>query len=327
MRRFMVLVLAVTSLGVVGGSGPAAAGEAPCVFDAMTATLTVTGMRIARVGDSIAVDDQVCGAATVMNTDAISVVGAGDLRIDLRGGPLAPGATPEAEGVDEIEITVSRDGITIGITGTGGIDRIKPATDLDQGEINLNAAEVPKDPDVTFAQMAVELLIVEGRGANDSVVAHGHGETPYVGDVWFFAGRGDDRYVPGKPGGEGSTFIGYRGHDTFDFSWLPASQSLLVMGQNGGGAYGDPPTGWLISFEGVEEVTGHVGPDEIYGSAADEWIQGLGGRDVLHGRGGDDHISSEGEATIDAGAGDDECLVFPEVLSIRRCERVVYAVV
>lgn len=324
-RRLLIIALVSASIGIEGSPTPAAAGVAGCSFDEETATLTVTGSTIRREADAITVDGQACGTATVTTTDEISIEGSGDLTIDLRGGPFAPGVTPEDVGVPEIEIMVSRDGIVIAITGSGKGDRIKPATDVDGGAINLNAAEVPKDPDVFFAQAGIELLLIEGRGGNDSVLAHGRGVRPYLGDVWFFAGNGNDRFVPGTPVGDGSTFVGGRGHDAFDISWLPRSRSLLVLGEDGGGAYGDPP--WLINLITVEEIKGHAGADDIYGSARDDWIFGGGGRDLLEGRGGDDHIASEGRARIDAGPGDDECLVFPEVVSVERCEEVLYAVV
>jgi Ca2+-binding RTX toxin-like protein len=190
--------------------------------------------------------------------------------------------------------------------------------------INLNAAEVPNDPDLMFAQEAVSGLLIESHGGNDGVFAHGHGSTPYEGELLFFAGAGNDRFAPGANGTLGQAFVAGSGHDVFDISWLPRSHSFIDLRQQGA-LYG--PGDWFSSVTDIEEVIGHVGSDDIRGSDGDEVIAVLGGRDMVNRRGGDDVISSEGRAKIDAGPGFDRCMVFPEAIEVMRCEEVVYAVV
>lgn len=85
------------------------------------------------MGDSIAYNTgagyQKCGIATVENTDRIRFVGAtenGVAWIDLSHGHFAPGATPETQGLSEIEISVAtgEELHIVYILGTDGSDSV-----------------------------------------------------------------------------------------------------------------------------------------------------------------------------------------------------------
>ena len=85
-------------------AAPAGAGAATsCSFAGSTATVTMTttndAATLGRSGNAIQVNGVNCGAATVTNTDLISVVGTPDsgqrVAVDLTGGALAPGLTAE----------------------------------------------------------------------------------------------------------------------------------------------------------------------------------------------------------------------------------------
>ena len=327
MRRAGLLL--VTIFIVVFGGLPASAGPAACTFDETTATVTVTSddPDVKRNGDEIFVDGAPCldglVAATVVNTDTIVVEPNLDrLAISLRGGPFAPGLTDEGNDSSEIEFQVDAlagDAAVIRISGTSGDDRFKPASaDPDTGVINLNADEVPKDPDVTFLHDAVDLLVIESWGGSDFVLAHGHGVAPYLGEVWFLAGKGDDRLAPGDATDSTGTtqFIAGPGRDTFDVSWLPTDAStLLVLTQGGGYAAGQ------VSLQRVESLIGHDGPDTLIGDRRDERLVGLGGDDVIEGRRGDDTlVGGRGADDLLGGLGFDRCDGSAADVRVRGCE-------
>ncbi len=327
MRRARLLL--VTILIVVFGGVPASAGPVACTFDEATATVTVTsdGPDIVRVGDEIIVDGSPCMdglvAATVVNTDTIVVEpNLQSLAISLRGGPFAPGLTDEGNDSSEIEFQVDAlagDAAVIHVLGASGDDRFKPASpDPDTGVINLNAFEVPKDPDVTFQHDAVDFLVIEGRAGSDSVLAHGHGVAPYIGRLLFLAGRGDDRMKPGDTTeSTGPTqFIAGPGRDTFDVSWLPRDAStLLVLTQGGGYAAGE------VSLQRVENLIGHDGHDTLVGDLRDERLVGLGGDDVIEGRRGDDTLLGDaGADDLLGGRGFDRCDGSAADVRVRGCE-------
>ena len=109
---FVALFLAL--LAPLPFAGAPASAAVNCTFSAGTVTVGITAANetatIARTpGGQIEVGGAQCGAATVTNTDKISVtgaLGAQAVRIDLGNGGLAPGATAEASGTSEIELEI-----------------------------------------------------------------------------------------------------------------------------------------------------------------------------------------------------------------------------
>src|SRR5688572_1230057 len=82
------------------------------------------------------------GVPTVLNTDTIDVrfVGTGYplLKVQLAGGPLAPGVAPEEVGAPEIEMQISGPGLSADISGTTGDDVFHWSTEGAGPGLNLN---------------------------------------------------------------------------------------------------------------------------------------------------------------------------------------------
>lgn len=129
-RRMAGVVTSVLAFGayLVLAVMPAQAAAANCTYDSVNRRVTFVmqsaddGVIGVGAGGAIVADDDKdlagasqCGVATVNNTDGITIDAAtaaapDDLVVDLRGGPIGPGETPEASGIAEIEITVDGDG-------------------------------------------------------------------------------------------------------------------------------------------------------------------------------------------------------------------------
>jgi len=77
---------------------PQAALAASCAFDPDSATVTVNfrkGVSVRRDGDVILIKGKPCEGATVTNTDLLQFIalkGQRAVRLNLAGGPFAPGA-------------------------------------------------------------------------------------------------------------------------------------------------------------------------------------------------------------------------------------------
>jgi Ca2+-binding RTX toxin-like protein len=178
-----LLFTLTTALTFLFSASPAQAATG-CSFVAPTATVTIdpgASATLKRSGPAIQLNGANCGAATVTNTDKISVTGAAGsetFTVDLSGGPLAPGAGAEATGAAEIELEVNLgpQGIVVPdklvIQGTGSADTYR----LGSAGINLNNDD---DADVTglgggaIATISAELFSVLGAGGNDTISGQG----------------------------------------------------------------------------------------------------------------------------------------------------------
>jgi hypothetical protein len=170
------------------GAGSADAVDDPpdgitCTYDETSRTFTVTvgmgvdhGGRVQRVGDELAVifeleefrknrkgkvkphlivtRENCSGTTTVNNTDRIRILMLAeeetDFEISLAGGALAPGATPEADGTSEIEISVEHlePGLTVGFIGRPDADFFRFGSKSGVPGVNLNAQAESNSPDV-----------------------------------------------------------------------------------------------------------------------------------------------------------------------------------
>jgi Ca2+-binding RTX toxin-like protein len=141
-----------------------------CSYSAADRLVTVSAIdaftRVIRSGNALEVDDGntpiTCtgGAPTVLDTDRIQITHTGRSAdtLDLSGGPLTPGANPEAQGGPEIEIEYA--GLTfLHVRGTPAADQFAFAA----GGVNLNGDD---DADVTGR---FSTLLVEGQGGNDLI--------------------------------------------------------------------------------------------------------------------------------------------------------------
>jgi Ca2+-binding RTX toxin-like protein len=159
----------LAALAWLTSAAPASAAVS-CHYSPPDRVLEVTATdaftRVVRVGDAIEVDDGIelvkCTGPTptVADSDRVQITHTGRSAdtVDLGGGPLAPGATPEPQGSPEIEIEYV--GLTfLHVRGTGAPDRLS----FGPGGVNLNADD---DTDVT-GQFST--LLLEGMGGEDVI--------------------------------------------------------------------------------------------------------------------------------------------------------------
>ncbi|HLB61134.1 MAG TPA: hypothetical protein VJN50_00085 [Actinomycetota bacterium] len=265
------------------------ARAASCTFDPDSATVTVTFRKevsVRRNGDTILIKGKPCEAATVTNVDLVRFVAPHNpaasqaVRINLTGGPFAPGATDEGDGASEIEFVVD--------TGAGGDGiLIKGTTEADHfvvapGGVNLNADEESSDIDV----MGLGVVVYGRRGADLLSTASAR--------ATLRGGPGDDALV-GSAFGGGLFYGGGTGHDSLDYSNVECAIEVSAMAY----VFGCPIWESYDVADSVEEMIGTAYDDVIEGSTENEVLRGRGGDDFLHGRRGRD--------ILDGGAGTDTC--------------------
>jgi hypothetical protein len=159
----------LAALAWLASAAPASAAVS-CHFSRPDRLLEVTATdaftRVVRVEDAIEIDDgqelvKCTGPTpTVLDSDRVQIshTGRSADTVDLSGGPLAPGATPEPQGISEVELEYV--GLTfLHVRGTSEPDRLS----FGPGGVNLNADD---DTDVT-GQFST--LLVEGRGGDDVI--------------------------------------------------------------------------------------------------------------------------------------------------------------
>jgi len=270
--RFAVLtavfVLAFGLLAI-----PAAA--ATCVFAPPAVTVEVGAgetATIGRSGDDITLNGAPCGGATVTNTDTIAITTTGvptEIVIDLTGGPLAPGLTPEADGSEiEITVNVSTGTPTLRILGSTGVDHIVAGA----SGINLNSDETTADEDATITGSPG--LVIDGGDGDDVLSLAGGAGTGTTGRQGSLLGQAGNDLLLG--GVAGSTFDGGVGTDEIDYTSATQLQSAnLSTGQvvhQGGGT---------DTLAGIENLTGSPGDDRIVGDGSDNVIDGGDGIDTI----------------------------------------------
>ena len=253
-----------------------------CSYNAITKTVTAN-IAAAASATLVAVGGEIrfgtapvnCGVATVTNTDAIVVNGVPasveQLTIDLSGGLFAPGATPEATGTSEIEISLllgdGSDLITV--SGSSGADRVAV------GAAGI-AFTTDGDADVTMSPLASSLQVL-GLGGNDVLTGRGGSGagSSFPNALVADGGEGDDT----MDGGAGSdTLTGGEGNDT-----ISGREANDIV--DGGG--------------GNDTLAGNDGNDELIGGSGSDGLVGGEQDDVL--RADDD----EADANLNGGPGTD----------------------
>jgi hypothetical protein len=202
---FAILVAAVT--GAPAAGSPVAHRAATCSFAPNQHRLTINSsdlrviLSIRRQGEQLVVSQDgapiACGGATptVANVDAVSVLARTEFRVDLGGGPLAPGFTDEADGSSEIEIDAKfgRAG-GLRVLGSRRKDRIVMGDRAGVHAVNLNGRERQRDADLSI-EGGYPVLSVIGRGGNDRISARGGAgfAGPLSWQTTISAGAGRDR--------------------------------------------------------------------------------------------------------------------------------------
>lgn len=184
MRRSIAILSVLALLGLGLGLPQGASAAVKCQRNPTTRILSVAVTRsgpfleeavLHRVGAQIRVVEffgsrvKCRGNPTVTNTDQIKlyVGGFNEATIGLSGGPLAPGATPEADGSPEIEITARGRSGTYWLNGGRGADHFRYMSEAGQNGLNLNAG--PGDEDLDLAVPAGAEIYVEGREGPDTI--------------------------------------------------------------------------------------------------------------------------------------------------------------
>jgi Ca2+-binding RTX toxin-like protein len=322
--RVFALAVAVGSIGLTNASS--ASAQLGCsLTPPPNSTVTFTAgpddyeVRLIRVGDEIKFGDPngraVVGKGkkrhevkfldavacpttpTVTNVDSIAIqlsnadADERTVEISLAGGPFGPGATPEADGSSEIEMTALTDpnGV-VEFAGTPGDDTFRFGVEGTVPGVNLNAAtEAVPDVDVTLPiepsvdpednkeLFAAPLAFASGGPGNDSFSTAGGPE--------FDSGFGRIAYFGGGPGNDtifaASTLFGF------------------LAGSKGNDR--------IAGGDGYNIMLGGAGNDTLIGGpAANGMIPGPG-RDLAIGGGGFDKIDSTDSQrdTVRCGAGHD----------------------
>jgi Ca2+-binding RTX toxin-like protein len=275
-------------LGLLGTAPPVIAADA-CSFDAATATVTAsvsgftpeTSLRntMSVSGDAILFEGDRCGEATTTNTNTILVTGSGRddvFVVDLRGGPFAPGATPDPDGSSEIEFQVDLGAgpDLLRIFGARGPDRIvvgSSGVDLDD-----DAAA-----NITMTRMAALVL---GLGGDDVLSGRGGADTGGEHELFLglFGGGGRDRLIGGS---RGDTLVGGGGADAL----VGRGGADILVGRAGrdvlkGGGGGD----LLIGGRGRDRMSGGPGHDQLRGVAGNDLLRAGPRHDEMHGGAGVD---------------------------------------
>jgi ELWxxDGT repeat protein len=298
-----------------------------CSLSGSTLTVAINSfddVTIRRSGSSLSVSniditDPTCGGATVANVDTVNVTGTSlpeRVVLDLSGGAFAPGATPEATGVSDIEIDVDLGSGTdrLVVQGASGIDRVQLGSD----GINLN-----NDDDVDATVAGVEEVTVNGGLGNDLLTAAG---SPATGDAFFVpvllngdggndtltggeapdvltGGAGNDMFKETKVIGAADSFLGGSGTDTLTYAARAGTVKVTLDGVANDGA-NQGAEGDNVSSD-VERLIGGKGKDTLTGTtSAANVLTGGAGNDTIDVR---DGVS--GNDTANGGAGTDTCLV------------------
>jgi Ca2+-binding RTX toxin-like protein len=200
-----VLLVAIGCLASAGSSPAAVTCSQTAADHLLAVNATDDFTRVSRMGEAIQVDDghetiPCTGSPTVLNTDLIQIahVGTSAATVDLRGGPLAPGFTPEPVGAPEIELQYVAPTF-VDVRGGASADRLGFAA----GGANLDGDD---DADVT-GQFTV--LLIEGGGGDDRLGSQS-GYTTTAGRRVLLGQGGRDKVVATP---DGATLHGGNGHD------------------------------------------------------------------------------------------------------------------
>jgi Ca2+-binding RTX toxin-like protein len=201
--------LLIAAIAPLTAATPSSAAVS-CSYSAADHLLSVSAIddftRVARSADAIQIDDGheivpcAGGPPTVFNTDLVQIghTGRSADTIDLGGGPLVPGFTPEAQGTSEIELQYLTPTF-LNLRGTAAADRLSLAL----GGANLDGDD---DADVT-GQFTV--LLIEGRAGNDRLFPQS-GYTTVAARRTLLGQAGRDRLLATP---DGAVLHGGNGHD------------------------------------------------------------------------------------------------------------------
>jgi Ca2+-binding RTX toxin-like protein len=160
--------------------------------------------------------------------------------ISLKGGPFAPGATPEADGAPEIEITLRGRGGGI-LSGSPGADHFSYMSAGGQSGLNLDSSPTDQDIDLITPDHRTFLVADAGPGADTIDVLN----RPKV-EVQERGGPGDDVLSAVGDGSLGAILEGDEGADQIvgsagDDIITPGPGADLVRAEGGADEIKNPP--------------------------------------------------------------------------------------
>jgi RTX calcium-binding nonapeptide repeat (4 copies) len=267
--RVVIAICAAAAIAAAAlVAGPASAGfvqpEIACTYDPATRVVTVNygdpaapdtssqlpSLLLVRDGKELLfrevtggeIDTRPCtgGTPTVNNTDRIDLRRIADpllgtlTFIDVTGGPIGPGATPE-KGGSEIEIDADLgEEPSFDITGTRKADYWVFGSKGDRHQVNLNPAEKSPDADLVV-HGAPEDFFTSGSPGDDRWLASGGKGTggPLAVHIGVAGGAGDDTLAGGRAddyfqGDHGADVIrGGAGDDRIDLYGSEGSDRLF----------------------------------------------------------------------------------------------------
>jgi Ca2+-binding RTX toxin-like protein len=261
-----------------------------CTYDPVTGDVVLRDysngslpIRRQQGSDLIEIGGRDCGGASVTNTARIVIQSDffALLHVDLSEGPLAPGRTPESDGISEIEIEVSSFPESAWIGGSPDDDEFAV---LPTG-FALNA---DSDQDVSYTgpvPVAREVAMF-GEGGNDSLDAS---VVEGLGEVFLGGGAGNDRIIGSALRDDISTG---GGDDVVDAG---AGDDQI---ESPGSGYADGEgTAVIDAGDGDDVVTARGASVDVDGGAGNDTISGTDGNDVI--------VGGLGNDTLDGGSGND----------------------
>jgi Ca2+-binding RTX toxin-like protein len=338
-----LIVAACAALFSTMAAGSARA-DGTCSFDAVAGVMDVqmVGRTVLRPQPNhILMDGVPCGAATITTVDTIQVTGSGDLHLDTRSRPFAPGRTPEADGASEIEIDVQVDFATIHFTLGSGADVLVLTDtqadffgdgDLDDftfggghryivlaggGDDFIDGSELVMTEAILMGGLGDDLLqggsVLRGNAGDDVLMARAAGAADFdggPGDDVSIGGDGPDRFLTARSADGADVFIGGGGVDSISYSTRTTDVQIAMDGVSESGELvdGNPVEGDQIAAD-VENAVAGPGHDVLIGNGLSNRLQGNGGNDFLDGAGGNDQLDGgDGDDDITGGDGDDGLL-------------------
>jgi Ca2+-binding RTX toxin-like protein len=334
MGSFIIAACAAISMT---GAARSALAAGTCSFDPIAGVMTVemTGPTTLRPQVArILMDNVPCGEATTTNVDTIRVTGSGNLLLNMRSRPFAPGRTPEANGVSEIEVDIQLsfgvltflldatsnqmnvvgggvdffgdgdlDDFTIAGAGIGSI-LAGDGDDLIDGGDRVSQIDGGPGNDVIRGGRSMY-----GNTGNDILIAGTLGTLFHdgPGDDIAIGGAGPDRFFADQAANGADYIIGGGGVDMVDYLDRSTGVQIALDGTSESGELSDgvPIEGDLIASD-VENAESGPGDDILIGNDLANSLRAWEGNDVLVGAGGDDRLDGrDGDDDIEGGDGDD----------------------
>ncbi|MEA2434827.1 MAG: hypothetical protein QOG54_2284 [Actinomycetota bacterium] len=296
------------ALLLIAGAPSGALAVGNCSFSNGVVTVNVTGSGsvLSRSNDTIVLDGQPCGTATVNNTDTVRILKTGfeavDFVLDLAQ-PFAPGASAEAAGTSEIEFQLG-----LGFTLSAGFDKfeVRGSTAADNYDFGVDGINLNGDADSDVSwNLTPEFgspildLHVYGLNGDDVISGRGGAGTGSALDLPLnaFGGSGNDSLTgsdsydileggPGADAIDGGDVGAEAGTNIAQYKESTAGVNVnLTTGiGSGGDALGDTLTN-------IDTLFGSSFADTLVGNTNGNAFQGFGGADQISGFDGDDLIA------------------------------------